>query len=514
MILVAAVPIHAAGPPVVVGKSTPVGPNDTALFVGEGFDDGCEIKLGRLTDTPCSTPVERSASLPANPIACETVQPTGQSVKVVIPADLAPGIFACRLSNAAGQTTVLLNAPEVWWVQSDGGTMASPGGWLRVQGKCLAVPQATATILLIGPTTVRLSAKGDGYSQRAELPADLVPGTYKVRVHNGCGGDAAWSEPLTLEVAPSPQWPDLMVDVRDVGAVGDGAEDDTAAIKAGLAQLSANGGGVLYFPRGRYLVTDTLTIPERTILRGERRELCLLAWPDQEEPLPNMLVATHSFALEDLTFGLSNYGNFLTTTLQQPDSGNVRLRRIRVLGNRYRGHMYQKPDVMSERFTRFSVHGGKLLALSGRNVEVTDSDFLSAGCCLYVTRARGALIANNRFRMGRFGWYWLSGCDGVIMEDNELLGADLSTWGAASTPSTAPTTRRTSISPGIDWPSTTAATTRRSLPMAAARLTLATSTRPLGSLSRSQTIPNGDSATGGAAECSSWVAGACASSGL
>jgi nitrous oxidase accessory protein NosD len=84
---------------------------------------------------------------------------------------------------------------------------------------------------------------------------------------------------------------------------------------------------------------------------------------------------------------------------------------------------------MSERFTRFGVHGGKLLALSGRNIEVTDSDFLSAGCCLYVTRARGALIANNRFRMDRFGWYWLSGCDGVIMEDNELLGADLSTWG-------------------------------------------------------------------------------------
>ena len=30
-------------------------------------------------------------------------------------------------------------------------------------------------------------------------------------------------------------------------------------------------------------------------------------------------MATHSFALEDLTFGLSNYGNFLTTTLGQPD---------------------------------------------------------------------------------------------------------------------------------------------------------------------------------------------------
>ena len=133
-------------------------------------------------------------------------------------------------------------------------------------------------------------------------------------------------------------------------------------------------------------------------------------------------MATHSFALEELTFGLSNYGNFLATTLHKPESGNVRLRRIRVLGNRYRGHMYQKPEVMSQRFTRSGVHGGKLLALGGHNVEITDSDFLSSGCCLYLTRARGARIANNRFRMGRFGWFWLSGSDGVILEDNELLG--------------------------------------------------------------------------------------------
>jgi hypothetical protein len=83
----------------------------------------------------------------------------------------------------------------------------------------------------------------------------------------------------------------------------------------------------------------------------------------------------------------------------------------------------------SRRFTRFGVHGGKLLALGGENVEVSDCDLLSSGCALFLTRACGARIANNVFRMGRFGWFWLSGSDGVVFENNQCLGQDLSTWG-------------------------------------------------------------------------------------
>jgi hypothetical protein len=67
--------------------------------------------------------------------------------------------------------------------------------------------------------------------------------------------------------------------------------------------------------------------------------------------------------------------------------------------------------------------------LGGDNVEVSDCDLLSSGCALFLTRARGARITNNFFRMGRFGWFWLSGSDGVVFEDNQCLGQDLSTWG-------------------------------------------------------------------------------------
>ena len=115
--------------------------------------------------------------------------------------------------------------------------------------------------------------------------------------------------------------------------------------------------------------------------------------------------------------------------LKSPQAGNVRLHRLRVVANRFRGHLYNEPEEMSRRFTRFGVHGGKLLALGGQNVEVSDCDLLGSGCTLFLTRARGARIAGNTLRMGRFGWFWLSGSDGVVFENNQCLGQDLSTWG-------------------------------------------------------------------------------------
>jgi hypothetical protein len=66
-----------------------------------------------------------------------------------------------------------------------------------------------------------------------------------------------------------------IVSVKDFGAVGNGVADDTAAIQAGInavkAKVSGNsGGGILFFPAGKYRVTGTLTIDSSFItLMGE-----------------------------------------------------------------------------------------------------------------------------------------------------------------------------------------------------------------------------------------------------
>lgn len=417
--------VQAPAMPRVLWASDPVAPGQAVLLFGDGLEQVSRIELARLPDDPPGALA--APSFPPGAVPCEPLQPSPCSVKFRLPAGLKPGVFACRLITPEGVSApVLLNRPTAWWVQGDQGTAGSPGGWLRVQGRCLSLAGSRPRVLLTGPRPLELPAEGDQWSLRIALPAELPPGDWQLRVHHG-GGPGAWSGPLTvrIETARRPVGPTL--DVRELGAAGDGREDDTAAIRDGLARLA--GGGTLYFPRGRYLVSDTLPLPPGLTLRGESRELSLICWPDRDEPLADMLVATRDLTIEDLTFGLGNYGNFLTTSLGKPDSGDIRLRRLRVLGDRYRGHMYQHPDELSRRFTRYGVHGGKLLSLGGRNLEVTDCDLMSSSGCLYLTAARGALIRGNRLRLGRFGWYWLSGSDGVIFEDNLVQGADLSSWG-------------------------------------------------------------------------------------
>ena len=69
-------------------------------------------------------------------------------------------------------------------------------------------------------------------------------------------------EPLLPAIRPLPpteEW----VNVRTLGVAGDGATDDTAAIQKAIA-----GNRVLYFPSGRYIISDTLTLKSDTVLIG------------------------------------------------------------------------------------------------------------------------------------------------------------------------------------------------------------------------------------------------------
>ena len=52
-----------------------------------------------------------------------------------------------------------------------------------------------------------------------------------------------------------------MSNVRDFGAVGDGKTDDTQAIRHAIF----DGDGLIEFPRGEYLITETLEIPLGTV---------------------------------------------------------------------------------------------------------------------------------------------------------------------------------------------------------------------------------------------------------
>lgn len=57
--------------------------------------------------------------------------------------------------------------------------------------------------------------------------------------------------------------------VKDYGADNTGKKDATDAINNAMFQAQVDGGGTVYLPEGKYLVTDVITVPTNVVLRGE-----------------------------------------------------------------------------------------------------------------------------------------------------------------------------------------------------------------------------------------------------
>lgn len=77
--------------------------------------------------------------------------------------------------------------------------------------------------------------------------------------------------PPALAQAPPVSPPPDAASVRDFGAVGDGATDDTIAFQKAMDARAASGGGVVRVPSGRYLIRTHLLVPRSVTLEGDWR---------------------------------------------------------------------------------------------------------------------------------------------------------------------------------------------------------------------------------------------------
>jgi hypothetical protein len=418
--------------------STPVRPGETVLFYGDGLEEVDEIRLLRLADESPGLPGAPSSRREArgNGLRAKPLQPSSASVKFIIPQELEPGVFAVSVHTRDGWSEpVLLNRAAPWWVQGDAGAAATPGGWIRVFGTSLGwreqqVARAHLALAATGkPVLLQVDETGE-YSLKASLPRDLPEGHYQLWVHNGRGGPSAWAGDLFVQIRRQHQWPAAVFDVKNLGAAGDGIQDDSEAINTALEQAARNGGGVVYFPRGLYKVTSTLNIPPMTVLRGQRQDLVDLFWPDKTPALPAIIRGTRSFGIEDLALHLTLVQHGIVADTSALETGNIFLRRIRVRWLLYSGHL--KPEVVDQRLReslRLSSGGGDLVRLTGRNIEVTDCDLYSSGRVLVLRGVEGAVIARNTLYNGRWGWYSISGGERIVFERNHVIGGDLMATG-------------------------------------------------------------------------------------
>jgi hypothetical protein len=426
----------AAAQPAMFWFNDPVGPDQTVLVTGADLDQITSATVARIGDGS-SRDAGQETSVPilqANPL----------SLKFVIPESFKPGIYRFTLTHAQGDLGGRINLPTIYWTQGNLGDEASPGGWLQVFGRNIVRESGRAQLLLEAEAgnarTKAVLTKGDLWRGAFRIPDETASGRYRLRLSNGDGGDDEWTDAGSITLrAPAPA-SSQSFDVRAYGANGDGRFDCTRAVRAAIDAAKDAGGGTVYFPRGRYLISDMISIPPGVKLQGERIDLVNLVWPDLESPPMALIQGTSRFAIEDLTIYASNHphlisGGFQFGDIQAPGAGDIAIRRVRIRASAFRGLM--EPDATVRRMNDFhrayAAAAPDTIRLSGNRIEVTDCDVLGSGHSLRLFKAANAIVSGNILSNGRYGAYSLVGSRQVIFENNTVTAADLQASGGGIT---------------------------------------------------------------------------------
>ena len=419
--------------PVVLWGSDPVRPGQTALLFGDSWDGCSSVRLERLRDA--DLPLKGSPrSLLATSVDIRMVKPLQvrpRSVKFLIPPDWAPGVFRVTVETPGGRTETLLNRPQILWAQGDRGSLVSAGGFVRVVGKCLAVTGHAPLLRLTGHGSVLdiKPSRSEPFTIGGPVPKSVQPGHYDLQVHSGCGGASGWSSPRDIQVVAARPAPRAVVEAEQMGVRGDG-DDDTAALQKAAVAAADRGGGTVLLPRGRFVLSDMVTLPHGVTLKGAGMALTALCWSDTDNPPEALIRGSGGFGVQDLTLYATNYRHGIVADQVGPDAGHVRILRVRMRLDPFRGHL--TTEEVNKRFVeaqKLSTGGGDSLRLGGEDIEVAGCDIYGAGRCLYLSRASGAWIHDNLFYNGRWGWYCISGSSGVIFERNSITGGDLMSTG-------------------------------------------------------------------------------------
>lgn len=338
-----------------------------------------------------------------------------------------------RVRNGQGVSRPFtLNAPTVWWLQGDGGDASTPGGVLRVFGRSLAPSRAetpkTGVGVLLGGRALALE-KTDVWSLTARVPADMPAGTYPVKVRNGLKGGADWYDAGTWTVAPPRAvWKADVFNVEDYGAEPNDLESDSDAFDAALAAAARNGGGTVYVPCGRYMLTRTLVIPPHVLLKGEDRALAQIFWPDTLQPPENLIEGSHSFGIHDLFISSGQYRNGIVAKNDMASANCMRAARgtlthdisLRRLRLKFVSDQWRDENNLGNFLPRYSMRGDGIVVRNCLRGEIVD-------CVLYCDKDAqrtlffnftGDYIRMADCRVNGTGWAIFGG-DRCIFENND-----------------------------------------------------------------------------------------------
>ncbi len=379
-------------PTVFYQGNTIVGPGNAVGIRGEYLD---QEWTATITDG------EKSAEV-------ELIQQNRQSFKFVIPADFQANTLYTLTLDGEKPLSIILNKPVVQWMQGDEGAISTVGGWVRVQGECLTLDETkphTLTLTATDGTVTTLNADRvyDAYSVGFVIP-ELPLGEYKAVYANGFGEDDAGV--LTIGVSHESQWSQKVYDVTKYKIDNTGATDSTAMLNVLLGHMANTGGGVLYFPAGRYQITTTLTLGKGITLRGDGPEYTQLFWPNTGKALNMINAHNGNVAIEDMEFVAGIAGMFLqagtpayisNNILPDASQGNVRVENVRVTQSQYLGteaiHHREYWDSILDEYYDSGNH--TMMQLYGDNNKLINCEFNWGGWMSLIGRSGKYMQVRN-----------------------------------------------------------------------------------------------------------------------
>jgi hypothetical protein len=422
---------NVAAEPAVFWFNDPVDPDQAVLVTGAELDDVTAVTIGRIPDRDAGDGEATTQSIPV-------LQTNPRSLKFIIPREFERGIYQFTLASPQGRVSGRINLPTVYWAQGSLGADVTPGGWIQVFGRNIIRRKDHARLVLMpdsgagGSPISAILDNGDIWRGKFSIPHDVRPGPYRLRLSNGDGGESEWIDAGPIEVKAPEAAADRIFDVRAYGANGDGRANSTRGIAATIAAAEKAGGGTVYFPRGRYVILETLVIPPNIAIKGERTDLVNLVWPDFSDPPDALIKGTTRFSIEDVTIYASNHrhvvaGGFLDGDKPALGASDIAIRRVRIRASAFRGPLDLEATFrrMTEINKTFPSSGPDTIRLSGDRLELTDCDVVGSGRSLFLFNASNAVVSRNILINGRYGWYSITGSRRIIFEDNHVSAGDL-----------------------------------------------------------------------------------------
>lgn len=126
----------------------------------------------------------------------------------------------------------------------------------------------------------------------------------------------------------------IQVSVKDYGAVGNGAKDDTIAIQAAINEVRRLGGGVVYFDPGTYLISSPLllTSVNGVSFRGAGANVSIIKNTNVTANAIS-LTSCSAFYVEDVA--IANSGSNSGVGLSLSGCTNVRVMGLKVTGHQF-----------------------------------------------------------------------------------------------------------------------------------------------------------------------------------